>query len=130
MEHSHAWLGMGEMPAGAVVDFTIRQSAFFYGMHGVLMWTLARDVVRYQPVVRLIGWTYVLFGPVFLAIDWSSGTPAWWTACDPLVCFVFGWLVLWCVRNMSQQSPQSAGSSQAAPRAVVPAGTIPNRDSA
>lgn len=112
MERSHEWLGMGTMPTGAVVDFTIRQSAFFYGMHGVLMWVLARDVARFQPVVRLIGWTYVVFGPAFFLIDWTSGTPAWWTACDPVVTCAFGVLLLWCERNRSRQPAQTAGPEQ------------------
>jgi hypothetical protein len=94
MEASHEWLGMGTMPSGAVVDFTIRQSAFFYGMHGVLLWWLAGDVVRFQPIVRLIGWTYLIFGPVFFLIDWTTGTPLWWTWCDPLATGAFGALIL------------------------------------
>jgi hypothetical protein len=104
MERSHESLGMGQMPVGTVVDFTIRQSAFFYGMHGLLMWWLAKDVVRYRPLVRLIGWTYFAFGPVFLLIDWTSGTPLWWTICDPAVTLVFGGLILWCDRHVSRES--------------------------
>ncbi|MCA9054063.1 MAG: hypothetical protein KDA75_09515 [Planctomycetaceae bacterium] len=108
MELSHLWLGMGEMPAGTVVDFTIRQSSFFYGMHGVLMWWLSHDVLRFRPLVRLIGYTFLLFGPVFLIIDWSTGTPLWWTLCDPAVTAIFGGLVLMAERNLSSHSPQPA----------------------
>lgn len=109
MEASHAWLGMGEMPAGAVVDFTIRQSAFFYGMHGILLWWLSRDVVRFQPIVRLIGWTYLIFGPVFFLIDWTSGTPSWWTWCDPLATGAFGTLVLLIDRQLTPSTPLPSG---------------------
>ncbi len=112
MEASHEWLGMGTMPAGAVVDFTIRQSAFFYGMHGVLLWCLAGDVVRFQPIVRLIGWTYLIFGPVFFLIDWTTGTPLWWTWCDPLVTGLFGALILLADRRIA------SGISFAAPSHV------------
>ncbi|MFV0446169.1 MAG: hypothetical protein ACK5Q5_21540 [Planctomycetaceae bacterium] len=110
MEHSHEWLGMGPMPVGAVVDFTIRQSAFFYGLHGVLMWLLAGNVLRYRPLIKWIGWTYVLFGPVFFAINWSSGTPRWWTWCDPAVTLTFGLLILLCDQRVRAQHAQSAGS--------------------
>ncbi len=105
MERSHEGLGMGTMPSGVVVDFMIRQASFFYGMHGVLLWCLARDVVRFQPIVRLIGWTYLLFGPVFLWIDWTTGTPFWWTVCDPLATCLFG---AWLLYNDSRLSQPAA----------------------
>jgi hypothetical protein len=108
MEVSHEWLGMGTMPTGAVVDFTIRQSAFFYGMHGVLLWCLASDILRFQPIVRLIGWTYLIFGPVFFLIDWTTGTPQWWTWCDPLATATFGALLLLADRRMTSQAPPPA----------------------
>ena len=132
MEASHAWLGMGEMPAGAVVDFTIRQSAFFYGMHGVLLWWLSRDVVRFQPIVRLIGWTYLIFGPVFFLIDWTSGTPSWWTWCDPLVTAAFGSLVLAIDRQLTLLAPRTSGSAISGRHREpsVPRTNVPNADQA
>ena len=112
MELSHDWLGMGEMPTGTVVDFTIRQSSFFYGMHGLLLCWLSRDVVRYRPLVRLIGVTFLLFGPAFFLIDWCTGTPLWWTLCDPLVTAAFGTLVLMAERNLPPDSPQPAQTAE------------------
>jgi hypothetical protein len=112
MERSHIGLGMGTMPQGPVLDFMIRQSAFVYGMHAVLLWWLARDVLRYQPLVRLIGWTYLVYGPAFLLINWRTGTPLWWTLCDPLVTGGFG---VWLLRNdagISRQSSQSPRPSE------------------
>ena len=49
MEAGHAWLGLGDMPRGAVVDFMIRQASFAYGLQGVALWVLASDVLRYRP---------------------------------------------------------------------------------
>ena len=114
MEASHTWLGMGEMPVGTVVDFTIRQSAFFYGMHGVLLWRLSKDVIRYRPLVRLVGWTFLLFGPVFFLIDFATGTPLWWTLCDPIVTGSFGFLLLLMDQNLSSQPPQSVQAAVSA----------------
>jgi hypothetical protein len=41
MEAAHRWLGLGEMPQGAVADFIIRQASFTYGLHGLLLWLLS-----------------------------------------------------------------------------------------
>jgi hypothetical protein len=94
MAAAHEWLGMGPFPDAAVVVFMIRQSSFFYGVHGLLLWFLASDVERFQPVVRFVGWAFLSFAPAFFLIDWSSGVPLWWTICDPLACGLFGGAIL------------------------------------
>ena len=66
MEASHAWLGMGAMADSAVLMFMIRQASYVYGMHGVSLWLLATDVVRFRPLI-------ILNGVSFLLAD-SSGT--------------------------------------------------------
>jgi hypothetical protein len=104
MEAAHVWLGMGTMPEGAVVDFMIRQSSFFYGMHGLLLWVLATDVERFQPVVRFVGWMFLAFGPAFFVIDSGTGTPLWWTVCDPLACGLYGAAILWVDRALSSSA--------------------------
>lgn len=127
MEQSHAGLGMGPMPVGAVVDFMIRQSAFFYGMHAVLLWWLSQDVLRYQPLVRLMGWTYLSFGPAFLLINLATGTPLWWAVCDPLVTGLFGvWLLVNDV-GISRQTAQSAGPTDSSPPAARDEDVLPIR---
>jgi hypothetical protein len=90
MEVSHAWLGMGEMANGALIMFMIRQASYTYGMHGISLWVLASDVVRFRPLVTLNGVAYLLASPVFFIIDYSSGVPAWWTLVDSLGCGSFG----------------------------------------
>lgn len=111
MEVSHRWLGMGEMPSGTVVDFMIRQSSLFYGMHGILLWVLSRDVVRHQPVVRFLGWTFLLFGPAFFLIDWTTGTPLWWTICDPLACGLYGAALLYAGTKLDRNGVGTQGQS-------------------
>lgn len=95
MEAAHHWLGMGAMPDGAIVDFMIRQASFTYGLHGVLLWILSFDVVRFRPLVIFTGISYVLAGPVFFAIDLGSGMPWFWTAGDGGSCLGFGVALLW-----------------------------------
>jgi hypothetical protein len=94
MEAAHSWLGMGTMPQGVVVDFIIRQASFTYGLHGVLLWLLSFDVVRFRPLVLFTGISYVVCGPVFFLIDRTAGSPWWWTIGDGGSCLAFGTAVL------------------------------------
>lgn len=90
MEVSHTWLGMGEMPSGSLVMFMIRQASYTYGMHGVSLWILASDVIRFRTLVILNGVAYLLAAPVFFLIDLRSGMPWFWTVGDSLGCGFLG----------------------------------------
>lgn len=94
MEVSHAWLGMGEMPNGPVLMFMIRQASYTYGIHGVSLWVLASDVVRFRKLVILNGIAYLLAGPIFFWIDYTAGMPWYWTLIDSLGCVSFGTAIL------------------------------------
>ena len=101
MEVSHAWLGLGEMPAGPVLMFMIRQASYTYGAHGISLLVIASDVERFRPFVILNGIAFLIAGPVFFLIDYSSGMPWWWTMADPLSCTFFGTALLWLSRRPS-----------------------------
>jgi hypothetical protein len=96
MEISHEWLGLGLMPHGAVLMFLIRQASYTYGMHGISLWVLALDVKRFRPLIILNGIAYLLAGPIFGAIDYTSGMPLWWTIGDCVGCGLLGAILLWC----------------------------------
>ena len=96
IEISHASLGLGVMPRGPVLMFLIRQASYIYGMHGVSLWVLSFDVKRFRPLVILNGIAYLLAGPIFIAIDYDSGMPLWWTIGDSVSCGVLGAALLWC----------------------------------
>jgi hypothetical protein len=96
MEISHEWLGLGGMPHGPVLMFLIRQASYTYGMHGVSLWVLSFDVKRFRPLVILNGVAYLLAAPVFVAIDYNSGMPLWWTIGDSAGCGFLGAVLLWC----------------------------------
>ena len=90
MEVAHAWLGMGEMPGGPLIMFMIRQASYTYGMHGISLWVLASDVVRFRTLVLLNSIAYLLAAPAFFLIDYTSGMPWYWTVMDSLGCGFFG----------------------------------------
>ncbi len=101
MEVSHAWLGLGRMPAAPVLMFMIRQASYTYGMHGISLLILSLDVNRFRPLIILNGIAYLLAGPVFFLIDYTSRLPLWWTAGDAVACGSFGLLLL----LLSRKSP-------------------------
>jgi len=104
MEISHTWLGLGQMPGGPVLMFLIRQASYTYGMHGISLWVIASNVERFRPLVILNGISFLLAGPVFFLIDYTSGMPWWWTAEDSLGCMSFGAALLWLSREKPSQS--------------------------
>ena len=96
MEISHEWLGLGLMPQGSVLMFLIRQASYTYGMHGISLWILATDVKRFRPLIILNGIAYLLAGPVFWTIDYTTGMPLWWAIEDSVGCGLLGAALLWC----------------------------------
>jgi len=102
MEISHEWLGLGQMPHGSVLMFLIRQASYTYGMHGISLWILARDVKRFRPLIILNGISYLLAAAVFWAIDYTSGMPLWWAIGDCAGCGLLGAALLWCSLSSSR----------------------------
>ena len=39
---------------------------------------------------------YLLAAPIFVAIDYNSGMPLWWTIGDSVGCGLLGGALLWC----------------------------------
>jgi hypothetical protein len=99
MQGVHAWLGLGELPAGAVFDTVMREVSFFYAMHGVSLWIIAADVGRYRPLVLVTGIGYGGAGIVHLAIDLANSMPLAWTAAGSATCFAIGIAVLYLARG-------------------------------
>jgi hypothetical protein len=108
MEISHSWLGLGVMPGGPLTMFMIRQASYTYGMHGVSLWVLSMNVNRFRPLVKLNGIAYLLAGPVFFAIDYSSGMPTWWTISDSLGCPLMGAALLALIRHEKDHTENSS----------------------
>jgi hypothetical protein len=100
MESSHVWLGLGDMVAGPVTIFMIREASYTYGMHGIMLCILASDVIRYRPLIVFTGISYLLATVVFFLIDHTSGLPLWWTLGDSLAVGTFGIVVLFLCRRL------------------------------
>ena len=104
MQAAHQWLGMGTMPDAPVLDFMIRQASFTYGLHGIALWIIAADTLRYRPLIWFTAIGYALAGPVFVLIDLSSGMPLWWVIGDGGGCLILGLVVAHLLRLNSEHA--------------------------
>ena len=82
MAATHERIGLGPFPRTPIVDYLTRSIAALYGFHGIFVWIVSRDPVRYRPFVRFAAVMNVVFGAMMLAIDLHAGMPAIWTAIE------------------------------------------------
>ena len=75
------------------MDYLARSVAAFYGFHGVLLFLISTDVVRYRPLVWYVAAMSVVLGFMLLAIDLHAGLPAYWTAFEGPPVVVIGLLI-------------------------------------
>jgi hypothetical protein len=94
MNAGHAALGLGPTPPGPVFDSVMREVSFTYALHGVGLWFIAWDVVRYRPLVILTAFGYLLAGPAFVLIDLTAGMPWLSAAGNGGSCLLIGVLLL------------------------------------
>jgi hypothetical protein len=94
MEAIHASMGIGDFPDGPITEYLARSVSFVYGVHGVLLWLLARDPARYRPLIAFTGTAYVLSGIAFLAISLVTRMPLYWTVAEPGACLLVGGMIL------------------------------------
>lgn len=110
MISTHRWLGLGEFPQAPIVDYLARSVAAFYGFHGVLLFLISTDVVRYRSLVWYVALTNVVFGFMLLAIDLHAGLPAYWTAFEGPPVVVIGILVAYFNWRLAPAADLSVGA--------------------
>lgn len=93
MASTHARLGFGEFPRGPVTEYLARSVAAFYGFHGVLLFVVATDPVRFKPIVTYLSAFNIIFGLMMIAIDLNAGMPTWWTVGEGPPVIVIGLLL-------------------------------------
>lgn len=102
MTAAHRALGLGEMPATPIVSYLARSLSALYGLAGVTFLVLARDPVRFLPLLRLAAWAFVLGGMFFLAMDWKVGLPWHWTAPEGPIVSSIGLLIAYLARRVGE----------------------------
>lgn len=94
MAATHQGLGLGEFPAATITRYLARSACMLYGMHGVLLLVVARDVRRYSSLVTAVGALHLAMGAVMVPVDLTSGMPWYWTLLEGPPIMVGGLLIL------------------------------------
>lgn len=93
MATTHEALGLGPFPRAPIVDYLARSIALLYGFHGILMFMVAGDPVRYRPIVTYIATMDLIFGIAIAIIDVHAGLPWYWTMGESLSITGLGVLI-------------------------------------
>jgi hypothetical protein len=110
MASTHRWLGLGEFPRTPIVEYLARSVAAFYGFHGVLLFLISTDVVRYRLLVWYVAAMNVVLGLMLLAFDIHAGLPAYWILFEGPPVVVIGLLVAYFNWRLVPAAHVSAGA--------------------
>ena len=104
MASAHQWLGLGPFPRAPIVDYLARSIALLYGFHGVLLFIVAGDPVRYRSIVTYIAAMDVIFGIAIAGIDLHAGLPRWWTLGESTTIMATGIVIAILNQRVPRQS--------------------------
>jgi hypothetical protein len=96
MRQVHEACDFGPFPEGGLTVYLARSHSLLFAFHGALLWAISADVVRYRPLIGLLGAGAVTVGTVQFAIDAAVGVPWWWQASEgPVFAGTGLWLLYW-----------------------------------
>src|SRR5207248_7354728 len=81
------WCGLEQMPDATMMRYVLRGAGYLQIGCGVVLWVLARDVVRYQPIVIAFIAVALMGAPAFYWLDAAAGLPGYWCMLDFTCCF-------------------------------------------
>lgn len=102
MAWAHDQMAIGRFPHAPLTQYLTRSTSALYGIHGVLLIALARDVSSHRFVINVIAFLNVLFGILIIGIDFVSGLPLVWTLLEGPPVIGFGALLWWLNRVPSR----------------------------
>ena len=94
MAASHRWLGLGELVLTPLFEYLLRSISFLYGCLGALFVLVAKDLLRYAPIVRFFGGMFMVLGVVISVVDVRVGMPLYWTLWEGPPAFLVGLLMV------------------------------------
>lgn len=100
MSSAYQGLRLGEMPDAALFGYLARSASLLWAVHGVLVIALASDVLRYLPMIKLLGWLTIIMGVAFVGIDFYEGLPLWWSLSEGPIVLVMGTIYVSLARKL------------------------------
>lgn len=114
IENGHQWAGLGTFPDAPVAVYLARSASLMYGLHGLFLFLLATDTVRYEKLIRWIAGVTVIHGTFMLTIDLVAQMPLWWTIVEGPAFSLTGIVVL-AAQRWEGQSARGATRRASAP---------------
>ena len=94
-----SWLmGFGQVPPTPLMLYMMAGGSAVYLAQGLFLGVMSRDVVRYQPLIRVVAWALLLCAPLFWWIDTQAGLPRWWMWMDSASALITGLFLTWACR--------------------------------
>lgn len=99
------WCGLPEMPHAVLMRYVLLGAGHLQVAIGVVVWFMARDPVRYQPIIIIMLVVFLVAAPAFYLTDAIAGLPWYWSLLDFSCCFLAGGIPLaFCLRQSSNES--------------------------
>jgi len=111
MAITHRGLGLGAFPETPIVDYLSRSICGLYGFHGVLLFVISSDPVRYRSIVRYVALMDLLAGLFVTIIDLHAGMPLLWTLMEGPSTAAFGVVILYLLKRAGSDDPASIRSA-------------------
>ena len=103
----HEGLGLGVLPDNPEVEYLARTTSALYGFLGGLYLVLATDVRRYARIITYSAVATLLISGVNSALCLRAGMPTWWMWSDLVVCWLFGFGILFLQRRAGSLSREN-----------------------
>jgi hypothetical protein len=99
------WCGLPEMPHAVLMRYVLLGAGHLQVGIGVVVWFMARDPVRYQPIIITMLVVFLVAAPAFYLTDAIAGFPWYWCLLDFSCCFLAGGVPLvFCLWQSSNES--------------------------
>ena len=106
------WCGLEQVPHVRLMRYVLFAAGLLQVGIGAVVWVIARDVVRYQPVVVAVLVAFLIGAPAFYLFDALARMPRWWCILEFACCFLAGGVPLaFCLWPASPKAlqPTAAG---------------------